>query len=151
MVIDDHNVQTDRGGMLQRPMGHGTAVDGDHQVSALPLQAVEGSIGRTITFGHPVRHIDRQVVPHMTEPAHQLRRGGGAIDVIVGKNTNPGLGLQRIQHGRDSTVHVHEAGRIGKERLQRRIYKCVEFVRRDAAPGNEPRQRIDKGGFCDIH
>ncbi len=108
VVVDDHDIKPDTCGVIERLVCHGPAIDRDHQIRALTLKRIEGGVGGTIAFRHPVRHIDVQFVAHVTEPAHQLRRARGAIDIIIGEDADLRLALQRIQHGTDRLIHVHE-------------------------------------------
>ncbi len=80
-----------------------------------------------------------------------MRRRGGAVDVVVGENPDIGPGLQRVEHGNNRLVHVHERQGIGEQSLQGRPDKRFQGRRRYPAAGNEPAQRIDDIAFGDVH
>ncbi len=133
MVVDDHDLQADG-----RRMGHGfvsrrPAIDGDDQIGAARLQRVERPGAGAVTLGQAIRHIDRQVGAQRPEPAYQQGRAGRPVHIVVGEDVDAGAALQGVDDGGGGGVHVHEAGRIGEQRLQRRLEEVGALIRRHAA------------------
>ncbi len=151
VVVDDHDLQPDFRRVVQCLVCHGTAVDSDDQVGTEGFQTVERRVRRPIAFRHAVGHIDVEVEAHGAEPAHQLRRRGGAIDVVIGEDPDIRPRLERVEHGGDGLVHIEERQGIGKQGLQRRADEILEPRRRDAAAGDEAAQRLDDIGFSNRH
>ncbi len=151
VVVDDHDLQSDRCGIVERLVRHGAAVDRDDQVGAQRFQPVEGGIGRTVTFQDAVGDIDIEVAAHGAEPAHQLRRRGGAVDVVIGEYPDIGPGDKRVEHGGDGLVHVEERQGIGEQGLQGRANEILEPRGGNPPARDETAERLDDIGLGNTH
>ena len=142
VMVDDHDRQGDLRGGGQGDLRRRAAVHGDHQGRPLVLQLAEDGGGGAVALPFPVRDIDAQRPAHLPEPANQQGRAGGPVHVIVGKDHGRPPVLHGLHQEGRGAVHVGEARRIGKQRLQGGVEEVAHGGGGDPAGHQRPGQGL---------
>lgn len=122
VVVGNDPVQPEGPARLHLRHGAHAAVHGDHQgrppgrrqfADAVQMQA--------IAVVEAVRDEEPHVGPELVQHAHQQRRGGDAVDVVVAIDADrlvPGQGLADPRHGGGHPLQQEGIGRPGPGRIQ---------------------------------
>ncbi len=142
MVIDHHNVDTQRPGDAQRRGAGGAAVDGDDQSGAVLDERRDGIGVGTIALRHAVRDVDARTEPVRGKKALQQRRRAGAVDVVVAEHGDRLAAHDGIGEPGRGLVHVPQRAGVGHQGLDGRIEGDGHVLQADRARGQHAAQEL---------
>ena len=118
MVVSDHHIHTQRIGEVHFVVAGNAAVHGDHQGSALIVEALNGVLAEAVAVLDPAGDIAQAAGAAAFQIIQQQHRGGNAVHIVVAEHgddlpigdgpLDTGNGLVHIlhQHGGDSQAPV---------------------------------------------
>ena len=121
VMVDHDHLDPGSVGHVERLEGHRAAVDGDHQIAALPAQLDQGLSRRAIALHQPVGNIIAGLQTQIPEQADHQRRAGRAVDIIIAEDRHLFLFPDRVAQPIRCRIHVTKDGRIGHEASNRRL------------------------------
>ncbi len=134
-MIDDNDFEPVFGGFGERQMGGGAAIDGDDNPRALRAQPPQGDAVGAIAFAQAVRDVDSGADADRREEPGEKRRGGGAVDIVIGENSDGFAVADGADEARGGDFHVAQMRGVRQLIAQSGSEKPRGMIEIDAALG----------------
>ena len=135
VVVEHHDIEPQGGGLGERFVRRRSAIHGYDDGDSVRLKRAHPADIGSVSLGHPVGHIDRELVSDGREKASQERRRGRSVDVVVREDPDPFAVMDRAYDPLAGAVHVAQRGRVGERRAQRGVEEVVDPIDPDAPSG----------------